>query len=251
MGARAMVSLVAAGLAATDFGSPHGVTKQDSYVRDLWHITYYFAIPLGALVIGLIVWCLLRYRHRPGDDRAPAQFQYHIPIEVSYIIIPLVIVSIIFGFMYNAENKIDAVSKHPDVKILVEGFQWGWRFTYPNGHQEVGSIANEPSINDLADLPVLYMPADETVQLKLVTDDVNHTFYVPEFLFQRDLIAGINNVVDFNVQKTGRFLGECNTLCGTYHAYMRFMVDVMAPGEFSSWYAGQAPGSITQAGSTH
>ena len=56
-----------------------------------------------------------------------------------------------------------------------------------------------------------------------------HTFYVPEFLFQRDMIPGINNTVDFNLIETGSFYGECNNICGEYHAYMRFMVDVLSP----------------------
>ena len=132
------------------------------WVRQLWHITYYFAIPIGRLVVGpdpVVRVPLPRQGDGPGAAGArPPQFQYHIPIEAAYTIIPLVIVAIVFGFMYSAENKIDNVSKTPAVKITVEGFQWGWRFTYPNGHQEVGTVANEPSINDSNNLPVLYMP---------------------------------------------------------------------------------------------
>ncbi|MGH3849204.1 MAG: hypothetical protein ACRDRT_05800 [Pseudonocardiaceae bacterium] len=85
--------------------------------------------------------------------------------------------------------------------------------------------------------------------MKLVSDDVDHGFYIPAFLFQRDMIPGVNNVIDLNVTKTGRFLGECNQLCGTYHSYMRFAVIVMPPSNFNAWLASQAPGSITTAGS--
>jgi cytochrome c oxidase subunit II len=232
----------------TNFGSPHGVTAQDQWVRQLWHITFWFAAPIGIIVFGAILWCIFRYRHKPGSDRKPAQFQYHIPIEAAYTIIPLVIVAIVFGFMYNAENHVDAVSKHPALKIKVEGFQWGWRFTYPNGHEEVGTVSNELNINNNNDLPVLYMPANETVQLHLVSDDVIHTFYVPEFLFQRDMIPGINNVVDFTVKTPGLYTGQCNNICGVYHAYMRFLVQVMPPAQFNQWYAQQPAGSITTAG---
>jgi len=235
-------------LGHTDLGSPHGVTTQDHYVRELWHITYIFAVPIGLIVFGAIVWCMIRYRAKPGSNRQPSQFQYHIPIEAAYTIIPLVIVAIVFGFMYNAENKVDAVAKNPAVKITVEGFQWGWRFTYPNGHQEVGTVANELDINSNLNLPVLYMPAGETVQLHLVSDDVIHTFYVPEFLFQRDLIPGINNVVDFNVIKPGLYTGQCNNICGVYHAYMRFLVQVMPIAEYNQWYANQPANSTTTAG---
>jgi cytochrome c oxidase subunit II len=238
-------------LGRTDLGNPHGVTTQDHWVRQLWHITYWFAVPIGLLVLGLILWCVFRYRVK-GDGseggRKAAQFQYHIPIEAAYTILPLVIVAVVFGFMYNAENHVDKVSKTPAVKITVEGFQWGWRFTYPNGHEEVGTVADALNINSDANLPILYLPAGETVQLHLISDDVIHTFYVPEFLFQRDMIPGIDNTVDFNVTTTGTFHGECNNICGQYHAYMRFMVDVMPQAAYNTWYQNQQPCSINTAG---
>jgi cytochrome c oxidase subunit 2 len=243
------VSLPAAQLLATNFGSPSGITTTSKDVLRLWVISYYFAIPIGAIVIGGVVWCIVRYRARPGDTRLPKQFQYHIPIEAAYTIIPLVVVAIIFGFMYGVDNKIDNVSKHPAVKITVDGFQWGWRFVYANGYQEVGSVATEPSINDSSALPVLRMPEHETVQFALRSEDVNHSFYVPEFLFQRDMIQGINNVVDINVTTTGTFVGECTQLCGTYHALMRFEVDVMPQKAYAQWYSTTHPTEVQYAGS--
>jgi cytochrome c oxidase subunit 2 len=234
-------------LLGTDLGSPHGVTTQDHWVRVLWHMTYWFAVPIGVIVLFGIFWCAIRYRHRPGDDRVASQFQYHIPIEAAYTIIPLVIVAIVFGFMFNAENKVNQVSKSPDVKIVVEGFQWGWRFVYPNGHQQIGS-GDFNNINDNTGLPVLVMPANSTVQMHVVSLDVVHTFYVPEFLFQRDLIPGIQNTFDINATKTGIFPGQCNNICGQYHAYMRFLVDVKTPQDYQTWYSQQPPCSITTAG---
>jgi len=235
-------------LLGTDLGSPHGVTSQDSLTRQLWHVTYWFAVPIGLIVLFGIFWCLFRYRHREGSGRLPSQFQYHIPIEAAYTIIPLVIVAVVFGFMYHAENKVNAVSKTPAVKITVDGFQWGWRFIYPNGHEEVGTVANELNINSENNLPVLYMPEGETVQIHLVSLDVVHTFYVKEFLFNRDLVPGVDNTFDLNVNKTGLFEGQCNNICGQYHAYMRFMVRVMPKDQYDSWYSQQAPCSIVTAG---
>jgi cytochrome c oxidase subunit 2 len=235
-------------LAHTDLGSPHGVTNQDHWVRQLWHITYIFAVPIGLIVLGGIFWCVFRYRVRPGHERVAAQFQYHIPIEAAYTIIPLVIVAVVFGFMYNAENHVNKLDKNPAVTIQVQGFQWGWRFIYPDLHEEVGTVANELDINSTANLPVLYMPANESVQLHLVTEDVIHTFYVPAFLFQRDMIPGINNTVQFNVNRTGLFAGQCNNICGQYHAYMRFQVRVMSPSDYQAWYASQPACSVTTAG---
>jgi cytochrome c oxidase subunit 2 len=235
-------------LGRTDLGSPHGVTDQDHWVRQLWHITYIFAIPIFIIVMGGIIWCVLRYRVKPGRPRRAAQFQYHIPIEAAYTIIPLVIVAIVFGFMYNAENKVNHISRTPDVKITVEGFQWGWRFTYPNGHQQYGAVYNELDINDFNNLPVLYVPTNETVQIHLISDDVVHTFYVKDLLFQRDMIPGIDNTFDLNLNKTAEMYGQCNNICGQFHAYMRFLMVSLTPADYNKWYAQQPPCSITTAG---
>ncbi len=237
-------SLVAS---AGDFGSPNGVTKQDGWNHLLWNISFWFALPIVALVVGLIAFALVRYRHRPDRERTPAQFQYHIPIEAAYTIIPLVVVAIIFGFMFNAENKAGAMTPTPAVKITVDGFQWGWRFVYPNGHSEVGT-ADYNNINDNNGLPVLYMPSGEPVQLQVVSLDVVHTFYVKEFLFNRDLIPGIDNKFDITVKQPGMYAGQCNNICGEYHAYMRFWVQVMPPAEYNQWYQNQPACSTTTAG---
>jgi cytochrome c oxidase subunit 2 len=233
--------------AGTYWGSPHGATEQDHWTRLLWGLSGWFALPIGVLVIGLIAYALIRYRERPGRERVPAQFQYHIPIEAAYTIIPLVIVAVIFGFMFNAENKQGAVSPKPAVKITVEGFQWGWRFVYGNGHSQMGT-ADYNNINDNNNLPVLVMPANETVQLQVISLDVVHTFYVKDFLFNRDLIPGINNRFDLNVEKPGLYPGQCNNICGQYHAYMRFLVQVLPPAQYNTWYQNQPACSTTTAG---
>ncbi len=219
------------------WGSPTGVTQQDSNVQRLWNVTYYIAIPLGAIVIGLIVWCAVRYRVRPDEDHIPRQVQYHIPLEVFYTIVPIALVAVLFVYTYQAENKEDSVSPSPALVVRVDAFQWGWRFTYPNGYEVIGSVATEPNINSTS-LPILTLPAGETVQINLYSDDVNHSFYVPAFLFKRDAIQGINNSFDFNIDPSvagQRFVGECTQFCGTYHPYMRFWLQVMARNSFSTW----------------
>jgi cytochrome c oxidase subunit 2 len=232
-----------------NWGSPTGATQQDQNVLHLWHVTYYIAVPLGAIVIGLIVWCAVRYRERPGDERIPRQVQYHIPLEALYTVVPLILVAVLFVYTYNAENAIDKVSPNPAVVVRVDAFQWGWRFTYPHGYEVIGSIASEPSIQS-DDLPVLTLPAGETVQINLFSDDVNHSFYVPAFLFKRDAIQGINNSFDLNIDPSvagQRFIGECTQFCGVYHPFMRFWVQVLTKDQFNSWLASHHGQSITQA----
>jgi cytochrome c oxidase subunit 2 len=231
----------------SNFGSPNGVTKDAGWNHLLWNISFWFALPIVLLVVGLITFALFRYRHRAGHDRVPAQFQYHIPIEAAYTIIPLIVVVVIFGFMFNAENQTTRISPNPAVKITVDGFQWGWRFVYPNGHVQIGT-ADYSNIDDNQGLPVLYLPANETVQLQVVSLDVVHTFYVKEFLFNRDLIPGIDNRFDLHITQPGLYPGQCNNICGEYHAYMRFLVQVMPKDQYDQWYAQQPPCSVTTAG---
>ena len=130
-------------LLSSDFGSPSGVTVQSEQATKLWRLTGYLSIPIAILVVSLILFAVFRYRKRKDSDRTASQFQYHIPLEITYTIIPLVIVAVIFVALFQAQNKVDAVSAHPDVKITVYGFQWGWKFQYENGHQQVGTVANE------------------------------------------------------------------------------------------------------------
>ena len=222
------------------WGSPTGVTQQDSNVSRMWDLTYCIAIPLGAIVIGLIIWCVVRYRERPGDEHIPRQVQYHIPLEALYTVVPLVLVAVLFAYTYHAEDAEDAVAPHPALVVRVDAFQWGWRFTYPTGYEVVGTVAGEPDINS-SDLPVLTLPAGETVQVDLFSDDVDHSFYVPAFLFKRDAIQGVNNSFDVNIDPSvagQRFIGECTQFCGIYHPYMRFWLQVMPESRFGAWLAG-------------
>jgi cytochrome c oxidase subunit 2 len=233
--------------ASTEWGSPNGVTQQDHWTRQLWALSGWLALPIGLLVIVLIGFALWRYRERADRPRLPAQFQYHIPIEAAYTIIPLAVVAVIFAFMFHAENKQGVVASNPAVKIEVQGFQWGWRFVYPNGHVQVGT-ANYNDINDNNALPVLVLPANQTVQLHVVSLDVVHTFYVKDFLYNRDLIPGIDNNFDVNVTKPGLYPGQCNNICGQYHAYMRFWVQVLPQDQYDTWYRNQPPCSVSSAG---
>jgi cytochrome c oxidase subunit 2 len=225
--------------AVIQWGSPNGITTQDHNVQFLWSLTYYMAIPLGAIVVGLIVWCVVRYRERPGDEHIPRQVQYHIPLEALYTVVPVMLVIVLFVFTYRAEDRVDNVAKNPSLVVRVDAFQWGWRFTYPNGYTVLGSVATENSVQS-PNLPVLTLPAGETVQLNLYSDDVNHSFYVPAFLFKRDAIEGINNSFDVNIDPNvagQRFIGECTQFCGLYHPYMRFWLEVMSKDQFGPWLA--------------
>ena len=220
------------------FGAPPGATSQSQNFLHMWRWTFIVAMAIGALVWGLIFWSIIRYRKRPGDDALPKQTRYHIPLEITYTVIPVIIVAVIFGFVVHAENKIDHLSKNPAVTIKVEGFQWGWQYSYLRPD---GSVIGTPVVGTQTHNPTLVLPEGETVRLLLRSDDVIHSFYVPDFLFKRDLIPGVNNDVDLFIDRTGTFQGHCAEFCGIFHTDMNFLVKSVPRQQFQSEFSG--PGS--------
>jgi cytochrome c oxidase subunit 2 len=225
-----MASLaLALGLGACgNLGMPHPVTTQAEDTRDLWRIFVIFAIVIGAIVYALVVFVLVRYRRRRQDDgTAPDQRQYHIPIEIFYTALPLVIVGVLLGLSIRAENHVTKLSSKPDVTIDVVGFQWQWQFRYEGSTKLVTGTPGS--------VPTLVLPTDRTIRLKLSSPDVIHSFWVPHFLEKRDLIPGVDNQIDVRVNEPGQWNGLCSEFCGVSHTTMVFTVKAMAPADFQAW----------------
>jgi cytochrome c oxidase subunit 2 len=216
------------------YGMPTPVTQQGHSTLHLWQGIFVTAAVIGAIVWALILWSVLRYRRSSSrsssSEQLPKQTQYHIPLEITYTIIPVVIVAVIFGFVYHTENIVNSTSAPPAVSVRVEGFQWGWRFTYLNPD---GSTIGPTIVGAQDNPPTLVLPLDSTVRLTLVSDDVDHSFYVPNFLFKRDVIPKINNVVELYTDKAGTFVGHCAEFCGLHHADMNFQIQVVPKASFS------------------
>jgi len=206
------------------FGAPPGATEQGRRIGNLYHLMFYIAIGVAAVVYLLILWCIVRYRRR--TDELPPQFRYHIPLEVTYTVIPVLIVIGIFVATFRTENRVDAVAADPGVVVNVTAFQWQWRFQYPAQHVQIVGTPQQP--------PTMVVPVGKTIQVNLRAADVNHAFFVPAFLFKRDAIPGIDNHFDLNVTRAGTFVGECAEFCGLNHAGMYFHVKAVPPSRFSS-----------------
>jgi cytochrome c oxidase subunit 2 len=215
---------------ACRFGAPPGATTQGRDIGRLYQLLFYAAIPVAVVVYGLIFWSLLRYRRGRGDpDRMPKQFRYNFPLEILYTIVPVVVVIGLFVATYNTEKRVDRVSASPDVRVRVTAFQWQWRFEYPaQGIDVIGTPARNPE---------MVLPVGETVQIRLVSADVDHSFYVPDFLFKRDAIPGFPNTFDLTIDHPGVYQGKCAEFCGLNHADMNFTVRGVSPTRFAAWVA--------------
>jgi cytochrome c oxidase subunit 2 len=239
--------IVLGGCEVPTFGGYRGSTTQGHDEFRLWVGTFIASIVVLVLVAALIIWSVIRYRKK--SDEIPRQFQYHIPLEITYIVVPVIMVLILFGFTVFTENQVDAVSPTPALKVHVTAFQWGWRYQYPGKVTVTGVTTEDPDPIGLDGAPCapavdclgpgLIVPAGQTTRITLNSQDVIHGFYVPEFNFSRYAQPGVTNVFDLTVEHSGIYRAQCTQLCGLYHSLMFFHVVALPPAQFQAWLSQQ------------
>ena len=208
---------------------PLGATVQSEEMHAMWVVFFWTGRGVAAVIFGLIGWCVWRYRRAPDDDGFPVQFRRNSRMEVVYTGVPILMVCALFAVTYAAERHVETIAPHQNVVVDVTGYRWSWRFVYP----ELGvTLAGSPSTP-----PVFELPVDQTTRIDLTSVDVNHAFWVPDFLFKRDAIPGTRNVFDWTPKTLGLYRGECGEFCGIHHADMSFGVRVVSASDFARWVA--------------
>jgi cytochrome c oxidase subunit 2 len=218
--------------------SNHAKTIQTSY-----EITFAFAAVIFVVVAGLIVFSALRFRRGKGDETLPKQVHGSTKLEITWIAVPSVIVLVLFIVSATALAKIDTAEAGP-MTVNVEGFQWQWSFTYPGFTDRSGApltITGQSGTpgDGTYGKPTLGLEANKAVHFNLDSSDVIHSFYIPVFLFKRDVIPGHPNEFDLTPTRIGSFAGKCAELCGLEHSTMLFVVKIMPHDEFQRWVAMQ------------
>src|SRR6266540_3694677 len=185
-------ALVAGGaLVLAGCGQFRGATEQARSVKELYDLLFIVAAIIFLLVEGLILWAALRYRRK--DDTLPPQFHGNNLLEIGWTLGPMIIVAVLFVLSFQVINKVNALPANPRVTVNVLGFQWQWQFTYAGEKVTVerGQPPQDLSIKGtIAKPPHIYRPVGEQIHFNEQSKDVIHSFYVPEFLFKRDLIPG-------------------------------------------------------------
>ncbi len=187
---------------------------------------------VGTVVIGWLVHNVLRYRSRRGREEpedAPAPGR--VPPERGTVRAPaalaVVVAGILFALTLGTLQTVDLIEHPPDagnaLHIEVHGFQWGWRFVYPNGREVIGDLR---------------VPKDRVVVFNVTGDDVFHAFGLPDFRVKSDAIPGKVNHIWIRASETGTFAILCYEHCGIGHARMTGRLLVLEPGDFDQWYGG-------------
>jgi cytochrome c oxidase subunit II len=221
------------------FFPPDPVTTQGRHINDLYTIVFVIAAAIFFLVEALIVWSVIRYRRRPGDTELPPQTHGHNLAEIVWTVVPTIIVIYLFFISWQTLNTVEATVPQPDLKVKAVAGQFQWSFDYLPAD---GGADSKPLFTVTAPVGAdggLVLPAGKTTHLYLSSPDVIHAFYVPQFLFKRDVVPGIVNEFDLTIEAAfanQTFRGQCAELCGIGHRIMVFEVHAMDPAKFQAWY---------------
>jgi cytochrome c oxidase subunit 2 len=213
------------------------VTNQTGRITNLWVGSWVAALAVGLITWGLILWCVTVYRKRKNDETLPVQLRYHVPLEIMYVILPIVMIGVLYYYTARDMTAIADVSTHkPDLTIGVVGKQWSWDFNYVDENVYSVGVQDQDvsAANGFAQLPTLYLPVGERVQFQLNSRDVIHSFWVPAFLYKLDVIPGRTNRFQIVPTRQGVYAGKCAELCGEYHSSMLFNVAVVTRAEYDT-----------------
>lgn len=215
----------------------HQITNQTDRIITMWNGAWITLLAVGLLVWGLILWSAIAYRRKSTDKGFPIQLRYHVPIELTFTIIPVIMIMTLFYFTQRDIAEIERLDPNPDLTVNVVGKQWSWDFNYVDAdvHEDPGVQSfrtGEPGAAE--DLPVLYLPVGKTVEFQLDSRDVVHSFWVVDFLYKKDMFPGHTTAFQVTPQIEGTYEGKCAELCGEYHSDMLFNVKVVSQEEFDA-----------------
>jgi len=211
---------------------PAAATAEGRQIGSLYGIFVAIASGVFLLVYALATFAIIRYRVlRRRDAGEPRQVEGNDVIEAIWTAIPLLIVGGLFVGTLAVLSRTEARAATPAAEIHVRGFRWGWSFSYPNEGVEVSGLGIPG--------PEVVVPIGRPIRFAITSDDVIHSFYVPQFLFKRDVLPGRQNVFDVTVEEAGTYHGQCAEFCGVGHSAMPFTVRAVPPDEYGAWLASE------------
>jgi len=202
-------------------------------ILNLFTPFFWVAVVIGVGVVGATIYVALRFREKPGEERAVKQTHGNVALEIGWTIIPALILMVM---AVPTVATIFSLAKRPTgpnvVHVTVSARQWWWQFTYDDTHIVT---ANE-----------LHIPVGQPVSLTLVgpppcnspgcyNNGVIHSFWVPELNGKKDVVPGRTQFLKLKADRPGTFLGQCAEYCGLSHANMRLRVIAQTPADYQAW----------------
>ncbi|MBV55141.1 MAG: cytochrome c oxidase subunit II [Gammaproteobacteria bacterium] len=228
---------------AVEFDLREGVTDMSQRIQDLHHLSLAVCVVVGIVVFGAMFYSIVA--HRRSRHPKPADFHESLLVEIVWTTVPILI---LVGMAIPATTTLLEIEDNsdPDLTILITASQWKWHYQYLEA--DIGFYSNMTTptaqINNLepkgenylleVDNP-LVLPTNKKVRFLTTSNDVIHSWWVPDFAVKQDAIPGFINEAWARLDQPGLFRGQCAELCGKDHAYMPVVVEVRLEAEFDKW----------------
>jgi cytochrome c oxidase subunit 2 len=224
-----------------------GVTDISAEVYDMHMLMFIICVVIGAGVF--IVMFVSMYFHRKSRGAKPANFHESVKVEIAWTIIPFIIlIAMAIPATKLLVNMEDA--SEPDVTVLVTGSQWKWHYKYMDNDVEFFSkLATQKDqisgvipkgVNYLLEVDrPLVIPTGQKIRFLVTSDDVIHSWWVPDFAVKQDANPGFINDAWAIANEPGIYRGQCAELCGKDHGFMPIVVIAKEPAEYNKWIADQ------------
>jgi cytochrome c oxidase subunit 2 len=232
-----VASLIGVAIALAIDWFPVNAANTTEQIDTLYDVLMIVSVPIFVLVMTVAIYSVVRFRARPGDTGDGAPIHGNTRLEVIWVAVPTVIVSILAAYAWIVLDDVEA-KKPNELRVVVTGQQFAWRFQYP----EYDNLKSNQ----------LYLPKDRPVKFDIKSDDVLHSFWVPSFRLKIDAVPGLTTFIRLTPSRLGKYDIVCAELCGIGHSTMRQYTTVVEEPEFEDWVAEQgeaAAGEGESAGS--
>ena len=232
---------------AVVFDMREGVTDMSKRIQALHHLSLWVCIIVGVIVFGAMFYTM--FMHRRSRHPVPASFHESTLVEVIWTVIPVLILIVMAVPATSALRDIEDNSD-ADLTVLITASQWKWHYQYVEA--ELGYYSNlttpQEQIDNLepktehylleVDNP-LVLPTNKKIRFLMASNDVIHSWWVPDFAVKQDAVPGFINEAWTRIPTPGIYRGQCAELCGKSHAYMPVVVEVRPEEEFDAWIEDQ------------
>jgi len=230
-----------------------GVTEVSRNAYQMHMIVLWICVAIGVVVFGAMIYSM--FAHRKSKGAVAATFHESHKVEVLWTVIPFIIL-IALAIPATKDLLLLEDASSADVTVKVTGYQWKWQYEYMDGDAEgvkffsvLDKASNEArALNSGVDVSkvdnylldvdkALVIPTGKKVRFLITSNDVIHSWWVPDFGFKKDAIPGYINESWTRVEDEGTYRGQCTELCGKDHGFMPVVVVAKEEGDYKKWAA--------------
>ena len=212
------------------------VGENAKQIDGIMRMSGYLATAVGIFVAVAVVLVIIKFRERPGDDpdELPEQIHGNKKAELTWTLIPVVM--LVFLAVVTVPGVFDLSSKGDGPTIKVEGQQWWWQFSYD---------VDQDGTDDIVTANEIVIPVGEEVNLEIQSNDVIHSFWIPQLNGKKDAVPGRVHHWRISSPVPGIFYGECTEFCGLSHANMQMRAVVLTDEDYNNWVQEQLVSATT------